>query len=122
MSNIATKHCLNRSSSERDQPDTIHSLSPRADVFENDKALAVVVELPGVKQSELDVTVEHQQLTVSGERTLRNGRRVRLVRRFRLTDRIDKDSIEARLEGGLLSLTLPKRVSSQPRSISVEAG
>lgn len=116
MSNFARKGCSSRALTARAKTKVIR---PRADVFENQHSLAVIIELPGVKRSELEVTIEHRSLTVSGLRFLDDKRDVQLIRRFRLNEQIDTDAIEAVLEDGLLTLTLPKHVSAQPRSVPV---
>ena len=77
------------------------------------------VELPvaGFKPEEIAVSVEDNQLTVQGQ----NDRR-RFTRQIGLPDEIDADKIEATVEHGLLTLSLPLHEKVKPRQIQVQVG
>jgi HSP20 family protein len=99
------------------------------DVREDADHLYVEAELPGFKKDEVDITLENQTLTISGERRessekkgdwLLNERRyTRFQRSFTLPPTISEQSVDARLENGLLTITLNKREESKPRKIAV---
>jgi HSP20 family protein len=101
------------------------------DVCEDADRLYVEAELPGFKKDEVDITLENQTLTISGERRetpenekkgdwLLNERRyTRFLRSFTLPPTISEQSVNAKLENGVLTITLNKREESKPRKIAV---
>jgi HSP20 family protein len=101
---------------------------PRADVEETDDAYLVELELPGVKKSDVDVSLEGRRLIVSGERKEKERvgmlrRRTRSVGRFHydvvLPGEIDADGVTASLEDGVLTVRVPKSAAQQQRRIQV---
>ena len=105
----------------------------RVDVQENDDAYLMEVDLPGVKQDDIEITVDDDVLTITAEMNshkkenrknyIYNERRVgRFQRRFNL-DGIDQSGIKAAYENGTLALTLPKVAPAktpEPRKIAIE--
>ena len=105
---------------------------PPVNVWEDADAFFVEAELPGLKQEDLHVAVTHRtQVTIQGERKSDEAlqgtwhRRERgfgrFQRSFTLPAAIDADKVEARLENGVLKLTLPKAEEAKPRRIAVKA-
>ena len=104
---------------------------PAANVWERDDAVLVEMEIPGVKQEHLDLTVVENELTVKVERPeLEEGkatyhRRERptggFVRTLRLPTPVDASQVEAELRNGVLTVTLPKALSAKPHKIQVSA-
>jgi HSP20 family protein len=106
--------------------------SPAVDVVEDAKAFRLAFEIPGVNAEDVKIHLDHQQLTVSGEKKQEiednNDRFYRFERRFgsftrtfTLPDTVNPDAIEARVQNGVLSLTLPKVEKAQPRAIPVKS-
>ena len=101
---------------------------PLVDVRESDAALELYVELPGVSREDIDISLENNLLTVSGERRF-NGdeesfRRVERVygkfhRAFRTPRDVDGTKVSASYEAGILHLKLPKTEAAQPRQIEI---
>jgi HSP20 family protein len=101
------------------------------DVREDSDHLYVEAELPGFKKEEVDITLENQTLTIAGERReapesenkgewLLNERRyTRFLRSFTLPPTVSEQSVNAKLENGVLTITLNKREESKPRKITV---
>jgi HSP20 family protein len=101
------------------------------DIREDGDGLIVEAELPGFKKEEVDITLENQTLTISAERReehkeekkgdyLLNERRYsRFLRSFTLPPTVDEKSVRAKLEDGVLTLSLNKREETKPRKISV---
>ena len=91
---------------------------PAVDVVEDEQKLELHADVPGVKQEDLDITVEKDVLTIKGER---KGARAggTFTRAFTLPKHVDREKIAASLENGVLTLTLPKRAEAQPRSIKI---
>lgn len=103
---------------------------PALNVWENDEALYAELELPGVKLEDLDVTVHGRVLSVRGERRaevaeegVTTHRRERPIGAFQRTVQlpadVDAEKVEARLEHGVLMLTLPKQEAARPRKIEI---
>jgi len=109
------------------------SFSPAVDIFEEKEAIVVAVELPGVKAEDVNITVENDLLTISGERRFErredkgDWHRVestygQFTRSFALPKTVSAENIEANLDGGVLTLRLAKRQEAKPRKIEVKAG
>ena len=108
-------------------------LAPYAvDVREDGDHIYVEAELPGFKNEEIDVTLENQQLTIAaerreqsdgnakkGEHLLRERRYTRFLRSFTLPPTVDEQTVNAKLNDGVLTITLNKREETKPRKISV---
>ena len=112
---------------ERDMPADI-----RLDVTENDKDYQVRAEIPGAKKEDIQVSVDGNFVSISAEvrkeKEEKSGGRVLLKetyvgsaqRGFSLAHEIDDQRVVARLEDGILKLTLPKREGGGRRRINVE--
>mgnify|MGYP003572145295 CR=1 FL=1 len=107
------------------------TVTPRADVLEGDGEFRIMIDLPGVAGTDLDISVEDQTLTVKagrrtevpeGFQTRRHERfsQVDYVRTFTLGNAIEVDNIAAGFNDGVLTLTLPKSAKSMPRRIEVK--
>jgi HSP20 family protein len=105
-----------------------------AEVVENDEEIRFDVEVPGFRIEDLDVTVENNVLTISGEKKFEQeeGRKEsdyrlferrygRYQRSFALPPTVRGDRCEARYENGVLTVVLPKAEESKPRRIQIEA-
>lgn len=108
------------------------AFSPSLDVEENEDAFTLYVELPGVSADAVDVSIEENVLTVSGQRDFYADKNAdafrRVERRFgrfhravRLPDRVDPNGITAAFKDGMLTVTVPKAEESKPRRIQVSA-
>lgn len=115
---------------ESDRPSTAGAWSPLLDVEEDTDQFTLHVELPGVEPDAVDVSLEENVLTVTGERNFYDQRDTegfrRIERRFgrfhravRLPDRVDGDKVVARYANGLLTITVPKAEETKPRRIAV---
>jgi len=102
---------------------------PPTDIFETDDALTVVMELPGVEKSAMDIRIENDILRVEapidvtkyeGLEPLYTEYNVgHFARSFTLSDKIDQQHINAQLADGLLTLTLKKASQAMPRRIAI---
>ena len=102
---------------------------PAADIFETDDALTLLLEMPGVSKDNVDVQIENDVLRVEGKIDYTAYKDVEPVyteynighyaRVFTLSNKIDRDAIAARVEDGLLTLTLPKAKEALPRRITI---
>lgn len=106
-------------------------VGPRFELSENDDDFALTADLPGIDAGDLELTVEDGVLTVKGERDLSlpegyEARRqerssLRFERSIELGDRVDAEGVEAKLEDGVLTVTLPKRPETKPKKIAIRA-
>lgn len=105
------------------------AFAPAVDVFEDDEAIFVQAELPGLRLEDVTVGVESDVLTLSGERksereegfAMRERWHGAFARSFKLPRTIDVERIEATLKEGVLTVRLPKRESVKARKIEVKA-
>lgn len=95
------------------------SFIPKADVWESETAYHVSVYLPGLEKDEIQLSVKDGYIVVSGERKLAaeyEQQQVRKLesdygyfqRRVKLNTKADAERIKARLENGVLNITIPK--------------
>jgi HSP20 family protein len=105
---------------------------PLINLTEDKDKYYVRAELPGVKGDELDIQVTGKNLAISGERKIAaEGEGARYHRREReagtfsrmigLPGEVDADNVEANLENGVLSITVPKAEIAKPRQITISS-
>lgn len=95
-------------------------VSPPVDIFENDDALYLVSDMPGVAREDLEVRCERRALTIEGLRRI--GEETFTYRRaFNLPDTVDASAISAKMENGVLHVTLPLSKHAKPRRIEVRS-
>ncbi len=104
---------------------------PAVDIFETDKEVTVVAEMPGVTNTGVDISLEDDVLTISGRREEKDpdGRLLlqeyengSYLRKFTVSETIDQEHISASMNSGLLKVVLPKAAPAQPRKIEVHPG
>jgi HSP20 family protein len=102
------------------------------DVSEDENALQLSMELPGVKSDDVHLSLENNILTIRGEKRQEideNNERVHrservygvFERTFALPNTVDADKIEARFENGILFVRIPKAERARPREIRVNS-
>jgi len=103
-------------------------VAPEVNIFENKNEYVLEAEMPGVTKDGLEITLEANVLTLvghrsdatpTGEAVYRESRPVDFRRVFELDPAIDADKISARVDQGVLTLTLPKAERVKPKKISV---
>lgn len=108
--------------------------NPAIDVTEDDAAYTVTAELPGMAETDIEVTLTEDTLTIKGEKKQEKEEKTKNTylsersygafrRSFTLPDGIDRDQIGAAFAKGVLTVTLPKveRVTIAPKTIEVKA-
>ncbi len=105
---------------------------PTVDVLENANELIVLADMPGVDSKNVDIDLRDNRLTIIGRIEQAEGEKeVSLYkefnwgdyyRQFTLSDLIDQSKIAAKMEDGVLRLTLPKAEKMKPQKIKVTAG
>jgi HSP20 family molecular chaperone IbpA len=106
--------------------------TPNVDIFENDREIIMLADIPGVKAEDLTIDLRDDTLTFTGdvkpsdradeENLLTEYQVGSYYRQFTLAEVIDQSKIDAALTNGVLRLTLPKVEKAQPRQITIKAG
>jgi HSP20 family protein len=104
-------------------------IRPAVDIFETTDGYVLEAELPGVNKDGLSVSVEGNFLTVEGRRAgaapasveplYRESRSGDFYRVFQLDPAIDTGKVSAKIEQGILTVTLPRSEAGRPRAIAV---
>jgi len=104
-------------------------VAPEVNIFETKDGYVVEAEMPGVNKEGLEITVEGNELTIVGHRNteqvnvqalFRERRLADYRRSFELDPAIDTSKVTAKIEQGILTVTLPKSEKVKPRRITVE--
>jgi len=105
--------------------------TPAVDIFENEKEITLLADMPGVKSEGLTIDIRENTLTLDGDvqspegpdedDILREYRTGKYYRQFTLSQVIDQGKIGAELKDGVLRLKLPKVEAATPRKIAVKA-
>ena len=124
---------FSRSNSGENELVTAAGFVPPVDIYEDEHKLVLKLEIPGVRQEDLDVSMENNTLSVKGERSFEsegkeeNFHRVErrygsFYRAFTVPNTIDANGIKAEYDAGVLRLELQKRPESKPKQIKVNVG
>ena len=118
------------SPAEQTKPGRI--FTPAVDIFETEKEITLLADLPGVKAEGLNIDLRDNTLTLTGEVKPLEGPDEEDIlieydtgtyyRQFTLSESIDQNKIDAQLQDGKLRLTLPKVEKATPRQITVKSG
>jgi HSP20 family molecular chaperone IbpA len=117
-------------SAEQTKPGLV--FTPNVDIFETETAITMMVDMPGVKIDDLTIDLRDDTLTLTGDvhsLDADQGEMIyqeydigRYYRQFSLSELIDQAKIDAKLNNGVLRLTLPKVAKATPRRIAVKSG
>ena len=106
---------------------------PACDVFEDQDAVKIVAEVPGVRPEDVKISLENNLLTIRGEKRQQAEEKTERVHRyersygsferaFSLPTTVDPDKIAASYTNGILTVTIPKAERARPREIPVKVG
>ena len=106
---------------------------PPVDVYEDEHKVVLKLEVPGMKESDLDIQLENNVLTVKGERKFEkeekeeNFHRIErrygsFYRSFTIPSTVNADSVKANYDAGVLKIELEKRAEAKPKQIKVQVG
>jgi HSP20 family protein len=119
---------LTRKTRESDRSQAEQFIAPPGSVTEIADGYMLEIDMPGVKKDGLEISVENNELTVIGRRSLpavegtlihRESRPENFRRMFEIDPSIDADKISAKIDHGLVTLTLRKAEHVKPRKITV---
>jgi HSP20 family protein len=126
MSQIANKP--ENQTAQPERPVARHFVTPVANVYGTKDGYVVEAEMPGVGKDDIEVTLDNNEVVIVGRRraesnsgraVYRESQDVDYRRAFELDPAIDTAKISAKIEQGLLTLTLPKTEAVRPRKIAV---
>jgi len=104
---------------------------PRTNIRETDDAYVFTMEMPGLSREQVEVNIEGDTLIIKGEKSeksepadekgllRREYRATRFERTFGVGDSIDREQVRAKMENGILTVTLPKVAEKVGRKIDV---
>jgi HSP20 family protein len=106
---------------------------PPVDVYEDEHAITLKMEVPGIEQKDIDIRLENSTLSVRGERKFEkeekeeNFHRIErrygsFFRSFSLPTAVDTENVTADYDHGVLKIRLPKRAEAKPKQIKVNVG
>lgn len=106
-------------------------MAPASDASSDDAAYRITMELPGVEEKDIDLSVNDGLVTVKGEKNTEHEEKGEtwffterqygaFSRSFRLPPDADAEKIEAKLKDGVLSLTIPKRETAEPNGRKID--
>lgn len=107
------------------------AFAPTFEVKETNEGFVIKADLPGVEDKDLDINLHNGVLTVAGHRdaeTRKEGETYAIYERqygsftrsFALPDVADSDRIDAKLDGGVLTLLIAKKADAKPRKIAIK--
>ena len=113
------------------QPQLFTGWTPALDLYQNNDNVVAVVELPGMRKEDIEISLHDGTLTIGGERKAQSGggngesatRTERFTGKFRrsvtLPTRVDANKVNATYKDGVLTVTLPKAEEAKPKQIQV---
>ena len=113
-----------------DEALTTSNFAPPVDVYEDEHNITLKIEVPGIDENDINVSIENNTLTVHGERRFEkdekeeNFQRIErmygsFTRSFTLPNTVDPEQVSAHYEKGVLSIRLAKKAEAKPKLIKV---
>lgn len=127
---VKEKKALEEGAKESTRPGRV--FVPAVDILENEEEIIILADMPGVTSKNVDIDLRESVLTIEGRISPVEGEKEVTVyrefdwgdylRQFTLSDAIDQEKITAKMDQGVLRLTLPKAEKRKPQKIQVTAG
>lgn len=129
---MSEKNVAKQTETTVSQQDKLATLRPRVSIVESEAGFTLTAEMPGVPKEGVNVNVENDTLTLSGEikiatpegmeATYAEVQDVSYKRAFTLSRELDASKIQASQADGVLTLNIPKAEHAKPRKIEVQVG
>ena len=114
-----------------DEALTTSNFAPPVDVYEDEHNITLKIEVPGIDEKDINVSIENNTLTVRGERRFekdekeQNFQRIErmfgsFTRSFTLPNTVDAAKVSAEYKNGVLTVTLPFKEEAKPRTVNVQ--
>lgn len=119
-----------RQASPEQLVDAGNAFSPDVDIYDTKESLVMVLDLPGVPKGDVGIEIdENNVLSIRAKTSFDEPEGIvykefnsgNYYRAFTLSDEFDKDKINAKLENGVLQLTIPRREEVKPRKVQISA-
>mgnify|MGYP000204744728 CR=1 FL=1 len=130
MSNVQKRQETAPAPADAYQAEPERWLSPRALIYAKTDEVVLELEMPGVQRDKIEVTVERDELTVTGWRQVEDYENYQVLhqerapfhykRAFVLSENVRADRISASYDNGVLRLTIPRAEDSKPRRIEIQ--
>ena len=102
---------------------------PKCNIIDLDESIDIIAEIPGLTKEDVSIKVEDGLLTLSGKSKEDQYKHAKFIKRelkhssfrrsFKIGDTLDTSGIDATFEAGILTITIPKKEESKPRSIKI---
>ena len=119
-----------KAASEQTTPGRV--FTPLVDIFEDNEALTIVADMPGVPSENVSIDLQEDVLTLTGTPSVATPEKEEFVlqefdtgkyfRQFRVSEVIDQANVKAKLDQGVLRVTLPKIGPAKPLKITITEG
>lgn len=105
--------------------------SPLADVYETEKGISISIELPGIREDDIDMSISGDTLTVRGERKMdkevqkESYHRIERAygyfsRHFSILQGMLTDKVSASFKNGILTISIPRKQATKPKKIKIK--
>lgn len=112
---------------------TAANFVPPVNISEDEQNINIEAELPGIQDKDLDISLENNVLTISGERKMENEEKKenfhrieraygRFTRSFTLPPTVETDNVNAEFNNGVLKISLRKKEEAKPKQIKIGVG
>jgi HSP20 family protein len=109
---------------------TTANFAPPVDVYEDEHNITLKIEVPGIDEKDINVSIENNTLTVHGQRKFEKDEKEEdfhrvermygsFTRSFTLPNTVDMDQITANCDKGVLKIRLAKKAEAKPKQINV---
>jgi HSP20 family protein len=107
------------------------AFNPGIDVRATDTEVALICDVPGVRQEDLEITLANRVLTIKGSRRFDSNAKQQVMlgraygsfsRSYELPEALDEEKLTAELADGVLTVRIPKAPKAQPRKIQIGVG
>ena len=114
-------------------PETVRAVYPRVNIIENENEFLLTAEVPGMVEKNIDVEIKDGVLSLRGhakeeKETHEDNFRIReyhsqnFERSFRLGEQVDPEKVVAKLEKGILRVSLGKKEIAKPKKVEIKIG
>ena len=114
-------------------PETVRAVYPKVNIVENENEFLLTAEVPGMVDDDIDVEIKDGVLSLRGhvkeeKETKEDNYRIKefrsqnFERSFRLGDQVDPEKVAAKLEKGILRVSLGKKEIAKPRKVAIKIG
>lgn len=117
---------------QKNETSSLARIRPSTDILEKEDGFHILMDLPGVEKQDMVIDLDDNALTIKGKTSYPAPANEKLVdtefgnveflRKFTLSDAVDKQSIQANLNAGVLELYLPKAEEAKPKRIEIQSG